>query len=107
MALSFPIEVSGIDCASKPFCDRTVTNDVSDEGCRFELFRGLRCGDVITIRVVPRSRSEESNTKGLRFEVMWVETTSRGWSIGASKLQPENIWHMSFPKRKIPSDSSR
>ena len=97
--LSFPIQVSGTDTAGQPFCERTVTGDVSDEGCSFEFLREVRCGDTLRIKLVPRKGVEAGSGHTLLFEVAWVETSEWGWAIGACKLQPENIWHMAFPQK--------
>ena len=64
-----------------PFDDRTVTNDVSEEGCRFDLLRPLRCGDVVTLRVVGRDSNDVNYGPALRFEVVWVETSEQGLVI--------------------------
>jgi hypothetical protein len=105
--LSFPIEVSGSDSTGKPFCDLTVTTDVSAQGCCFGLLREVRLGDVLTIQIVLRGSRKPDGTKPLGFEVAWIEPSEWGWKIGAVTRQPENIWHMKFPKQTPPLNSPR
>jgi hypothetical protein len=101
--ISFPIEISGFDDGGRIFREHSVTTDVSEHGCRFDLLRELKHGDVIAIQLECRNGTRPDNSKPLLFEVAWVDASQHGWSIGASKLQPENIWHLIFPPKKLPS----
>ncbi len=98
--ISFPIEVSGFDEAGKIFRERAVTNDVSEHGCRFDLMRELKGGEVIAIQLGSRSGQRSGKSRPLLFEVAWVNPSVHGWTVGAFKLQPENFWHLVFPANK-------
>jgi hypothetical protein len=98
--ISFPIEVSGFDEAGKLFRERAVTNDVSEHGCRFDLMRELKGGEVIAIQLGSRSGRRSEKSRPLLFEVAWVSPSVHGWTVGAFKLQPENFWHLVFPANK-------
>src|ERR1700733_6570560 len=107
MGLRFCIQVTGTDAAGQPFCDRTVTTDVSEEGCRFELLRPVNRGDEIQIRRVPLDAEKPPDGKVLRFMIVRVDASEWGWSVGAEKMQPGNLWRMAFPKLKVPEHSTR
>ena len=98
VALSFQIEVSGRDRAGHVFRDRAVTTDVNEDGCRFDLLRQLQPKDVVAIRVVGQ---QGSLGKLALFEVVWAEPSERGWTMGAAKLQPQHVWPMNFPSKKV------
>ncbi len=102
VVIAFPVEISGFDEAGRIFRERTVTSDVSEHGCRFDLLRELKCGEVIAIQLGSRSEERSDKGKPLLFEIAWVEPSVHGWTIGAFKLQPENIWHLVFPPGKSP-----
>ena len=99
LPLSFPIKVSGTDTAGEEFSDLTVTTDVSDQGCRFDLLRNLQLGDVLTIQIVERDTGKPGSAPPIHFEVAWVGASDWGWSIGVVSAQPGNLWHVAFPKK--------
>ena len=95
--MTFHIEVSGIDSKGRLFRDRTVTNDVSEGGCQFELTREIEARAPISIQVVSSGGTPHHGSKPHLFEVARVEITKFGCMVGAMQLQPANIWHMTFP----------
>jgi hypothetical protein len=97
--ISFSIEVSGFDDLGCLFREFTVTNDVSERGCQFDMLREIKRGDVIAIQRVQRNGRRQQESKPLLFEVVWIDASNRGWSVGASKLQSENIWDVAFPPK--------
>lgn len=98
VGLSFPLEVSGFDGAGKLFRDRTVTTDVSDEGCRFDLLHEVRLEDTVTIQIVSRSDEKPTRSNHLRCRVAWVAPSKWGWSVGVEVHPQENFWHVAFPR---------
>jgi PilZ domain len=100
VVIAFPIEISGFDSAGRIFRERSVTSDVSEQGCKFDLLRELKGGDVIAIQLVSPGKDRPEKSPPLLFEVAWVCPSTHGWAVGASKLQPENIWHLIFPPKK-------
>src|SRR6266849_4097065 len=86
--LAFPIEVSGFDRTGRHFSEATKT------------------GDVVAIKLIPRGNGLAPASKALLFQIAWVKPEADGWAAGALKLQPENIWHMSFPPGKQSKPSS-
>ncbi len=97
LALVFPIVVSGLDSSWRFFTERTKTVDISETGCRFYLKARPKPGDVVAIRLVSPQDIRPNLEKQFLFEIAWVAPEGDAWVVGASKLQPENIWHMVFP----------
>ncbi len=98
--LAFNIEVSGFDHTGRMFSERTVTADVSEAGCRFRLTAQVKRGDVVAIRLIRRKASDPGRSKPLLFQIAWVARERGGWVAGALKLQPENMWHVTFPPKQ-------
>ncbi len=96
--LTFPIEISGFDRTARLFSERTKTTDISEVGCRFLAKKTrLAPGDVVAIKLLSRGDEQSSASKPLLFQIIWVQRELEGWTVGALKLQPENIWHVTFP----------
>ncbi len=104
--LAFPIEVSGFDRTGRHFSEATKTCDISEAGCRFRIKAHLKPGDVVAIKLITRGNGLAPASKALLFQIAWVKPEADGWAVGALKLQPENMWHMSFPPRDLPKASS-
>lgn len=100
VVIAFPIEVSGFDAVGRIFREHSATADVSEQGCRFDLLRELKGGDVIAVQLVSPGKDRPEKSKPLLFEIVRVAPSAHGWTFGASKLQPENIWHLIFPPKK-------
>lgn len=104
--LTFPIEVSGFDPTARLFMERTVTTDVSEVGCRFQVKTQLSRGDVVAIKLLNRGSGPSTACKPLLFQIVWVRRDSEGWTAGALMLQPENIWHIDFPGATQPKPAA-
>ena len=98
--LSFHIEVSGRDRGGTLFRDRAITSDVNENGCKFEFLWELTPGSSVGISVIPKGQLAPDIAQPTIFQVVWVVPSNLGWSIGATTLRPNNIWHMSFPTKK-------
>ena len=101
--LTFQIEVSGFDPSGQLFREHAVTSDVSEDGCKFALLREVKPKDVLAIQLVRRGDGQPCEGRPLLFEVAWAEPSERGWTIGALKLQPDDMWHVGFPKKQAGS----
>lgn len=95
--LTFPIEVSGFDRSGRYFSERTLTSDVSQSGCRFHLKSEVECSTVVAIKLVTRETGMPRSGRPLLFQVVRAACEKDGWSVGASSLQPENLWCVAFP----------
>jgi hypothetical protein len=98
--LTFQIEVSGIDRNGTAFRERAITTNVNENGCRFDLVWQLFPGDLISISVISAHREGLKKDSPTVFQVVWVEPSDMGWSVGATTKNPRKIWHMAFPDRR-------
>lgn len=104
--LTFSIEVSGFDPTARLFSERTKTSDISEVGCRFRVKTPLSRGDVVAIKLLSRGNEQSPAGKPLLFQIVWVRHDPDGWTVGALKLQPENIWHVTFPPTNQPKSAA-
>jgi hypothetical protein len=89
--VALKIEVSGRDPKRGPFHDHTVTIDVSESGCRFQLDREVKRGDELAITCEDGSDAQSNNEPEL-FHVVWAEPAENGSLIGAMQLRTGNVW---------------
>ncbi len=106
VSLAFPIEVCGFDRTGRLFFERTMTRDVSEAGCLFQVKTPLERGDVVAIRLLSSGEDQPSAGKPVLFQIMWSIREPEGWTAGALRLQPENIRHGTFPPSEQPKSSA-
>lgn len=99
--LKVRIEVSGFNRYGRYFSEKTSTVDVSDGGCRFDLRTEVDEKSVIAIRLIEIKYGRELNTRPWLFQINWLQAQPRGWTLGASKLQPGRVWCASASDSKI------
>jgi len=95
--LAFSIELFGFDSANHYFTERSVTINVSKSGCQFLLKNQLTSRTVVAIRVTPPEGTQAIPQKPVLFFIAWVKPAGDKWAVGASLLQPENIWPIAVP----------
>jgi len=71
--------------------------NVSKSGCQFRLKNQLNTRTVVAIRVTPPEGTQSIPQKPALFLISWVKRTGAKWAVGASILQPENIWPIAVP----------
>ncbi len=103
VCLNFPIEVSGFDRSGRLFSERTVTQDISEAGCRFKLKTKAERGDVVAVKLLSRRERPGPPARPLLFQIVWIKRDAEAWIAGALKLQPEDLWHMDFPPGNHPN----
>lgn len=91
-ALSFDIEVSGIDGEGGVFHFATQTSNVSEWGCGFFSPKELRKDDIVAIRVASPEAPGAAKSALLRFQVVRVERKGTGWEIGVWKMDAGDCW---------------
>jgi hypothetical protein len=103
LALVFHIEVSGRDETGSEFRDQAVTTDIREHGCGFNLARQLHSGSAVTVRLTNEVNSSLRGESEQLFQVAWVAPCKYGWSIGATNLQAQPLWPVTFPQPKLDS----
>jgi hypothetical protein len=105
--LKFQIRVSGTDRSGRAFRDNAVTSDVSEHGCRFDFLRELADGAFLKIQVLGQTGGPSLENKPLACQVVWIEPSVVGWTIGVEQLEPGNLWDITFPRKIPPVATSR
>jgi hypothetical protein len=95
--LSRTIEVSGFDRNGRFFSERTLTSDISDNGCKFNLQTEVDRHSALAIRVIHRRHGLELDSRPVLFEVARMEPQPGGWTMGASLMQPIGPWWVEVP----------
>ncbi|HXZ13181.1 MAG TPA: hypothetical protein VEG64_12390 [Candidatus Sulfotelmatobacter sp.] len=95
--LSRPIEVSGFDRNGRFFSERTLTFDISDNGCKFNLQTEVDRQSALAIRMIHRRHGLELDSRPVLFEVARMEPQPGGWTMGASLMQPIGPWWIELP----------
>jgi len=98
LKLPYPIEVYGFDNGGHYFRERTVTLNVSGSGCMIELKHQPDKQTVLAILRVSRDGTRSTEHRPVLFQVCWTEKARRQWIVGASKLQPGDMWGLSMPQ---------
>jgi hypothetical protein len=104
--LAFPIELFGFDSANHYFTERSVTVNVSKSGCQFRLRTRVNERTVVAIRVTPPEGVKVIPPKPALFLISWVKRAGDKWAVGASTLQPENIWPIDVPEKPARPDAA-
>jgi hypothetical protein len=97
-SLLIPIEVSGIDRGGQPFCENTVTSDVSERGCRFILPKELEKDAIVAIRVLRTLAGDPGDPRLVMFQIIYSKQEQGAWTMGAWTLQPEIAWCPDIPR---------
>lgn len=97
LALSLPIDVSGLDCHGRFFKERTVTTDVSANGCSFHLRAEADQSVVLAVKLISRNSAELLPDRPLLFDIVRMDATPDGWLLAAIKVQTEDLWYAAFP----------
>lgn len=96
--LLIQIEVSGIDSKGQPFCENTLTSDVSERGCRFRLPMELKRDSIVAIWVVRTLSGRPADSKEVMFQIMFTRQEQGAWTTGAWTLQPDVTWCPDIPR---------
>jgi PilZ domain len=93
-----PIEVSGIDRGGQPFCENTLTSDVSQRGCRFTLKKELDKDAIVAIRVLRTLAGKPGDPRLVMFQIIYARQEQDAWTMGAWTLQPDVAWCPDIPR---------
>ncbi|HMD30530.1 MAG TPA: PilZ domain-containing protein [Candidatus Acidoferrales bacterium] len=99
--LPYAIEVYGFDGSGHYFMERTVTLNVSSSGCMVELKHRPEQKSVLAILRVSRDGTRSAEHRPMLFQVCWTHKAGRRWTVGASKLQPDDMWGLTTPQEHI------
>ncbi|HSY59478.1 MAG TPA: hypothetical protein VK795_07960 [Terriglobales bacterium] len=92
IASAIRLEVCGFNPYGRFFTERTLTSNISDSGCQFQLRVEVEKKSVVALRVIGHRNGCELDSRPILFQVERVEPQSGGWSLGLSKLQSGPVW---------------
>jgi hypothetical protein len=101
-ALSFEIEVSGINGEGEVFHMSLKTRNASHWGCGFLSPIEMRKDDIVAIRVASPDGPGAVQRLPVRFQVVHVEREAGGWAIGAWKMESDDVWGIDLEKMAQP-----
>lgn len=101
--LIIPIEVSGIGRDGEPFCENTLTSNVSERGCRFSLQRELEKDAIVAIRVLRTLAGFPGDPRLVMFQIVYIKQEQSAWTMGAWTLQPDVAWCPDVPREDEPA----
>jgi len=104
--MSQTIEVCGFDRNGRFFSERTLTFDISDNGCRFDLHTEVERKSVLAIRVINRRHGHQLDSRPVLFQVARMDPQAGGWTMGASLMQPTGPWWVEVPEQQKISNAN-
>ena len=105
-ALQVSIEVCGFNLRGRFFTERCETTNVSGGGCKFCLRTQIAPESILALRVVSRHQDRGQDTAPVLFQVIHVERNSNQWTVGALKLQSDELWPARMPESQEASCQS-
>jgi hypothetical protein len=103
IALTYGIEVRGVDESQAFYVCDAKTRNVSEHGCCFEINRQIKKGEVVSLQVMRHSpKGELQCTKALIFRICWVTREGELWLAGAEMAEQEKPWGIDFPPKGTP-----
>jgi hypothetical protein len=97
LSADIPAEITGIDHAGHLFTERTLLEDVSEIGYRFETHTQLQCGDIVAVKPVEPGEKSLMLGQSQLVEVAWIAHHKAGWTVGTRKLHGEKLAKPEFP----------
>jgi PilZ domain len=89
----FEISVSTFNRQGDYVGERTMTSNVSKNGCRIGTSLPLEQGDIVS---VARVNAEDPTVHGKTgwFEVIWVTNSSNGRTAGIQQISGPSLWEI-------------
>ena len=90
--INVPIEVTGFGADGKFFAEVTVTTNISERGCSFQLKQRLERGGIVAIKLTGEGSPTAPKEHLFLYQVVHATSDERGWAIGTAKLQEASVW---------------
>jgi hypothetical protein len=88
--LSVPVRIEGLDDANTPFCEDTITDNVSKNGTCIIVNRVLKLGSIITVTAI----QDRFKCQG-EIRAHWVDENDKRKRIGVQFTEPPVNWVVS------------
>jgi hypothetical protein len=97
LSVSIPVEITGIDRVGHLFTERTLVENVTEVGCRFNTQTQLQCGEIVAVKPLEPGEKSMTREQLQLFEIVWVAHHKAGCTVGARKLEGEKLANVKFP----------
>jgi hypothetical protein len=97
LSVSIPVEITGIDRVGHLFTERTLVEDVTEIGCRFNTRTQMLCGEIVAVKPLEPGKKSMTHEQLQLFEIVWAAHHRAGCTVGARKLQGEKLANVKFP----------
>ena len=97
LPVSIPVEITGIDRVGHLFTERTLVEDVTEIGCRFNTRTQMQCGEIVAVKPLEPGKKSMTREELQLFEIVWAAHHQAGCTVGARKLQGEKLANAKFP----------
>jgi len=95
---TWPVIIRGIDLLGQPFEERTATQNLSFQGCRYASKHHLPKNTWVTLEVP--SGDSQKDAACVRARVAWIQrprSLRELFQVGVEMEKPNNIWNVVFP----------
>jgi len=97
LPVNIPVEITGIDRAGHLFTERTLVENVTEIGCRFNTRTQMQCGEIVAVKPLEPGKKSMTHEQLQLFEIVWAAHHRAGCTVGARKLQGEKLANAKFP----------
>lgn len=100
-----PLIIRGVDLLGQPFEERTATQNLSFQGCRYASKHHLPKNTWVTLEAP--SGDLHNEVVCVRARVAWIQrprTLRELFQVGVELERPKNIWNVAFPPGDWTSD---
>ena len=104
LVVSIPVEITGIDRVGHLFTERTLVENVTEIGCRFNTQKQLQCGEIVAVKPLEPGKKSMTQEQLQLFEIVWAAHHKAGCTVGARKLQGQKLANVKFP---LPNSSPK
>jgi hypothetical protein len=105
-AFAIEVVVEAIGQGGVPVRERTITDNVSNWGCRFFVPFALRLDDIVTLRPASQDSADPMPVAPTFFQVVRVNRQGDGWMVAAWRISEDGPWSRMVEKaaqRREPS----
>src|SRR5690348_3566702 len=102
-----PLIIRGVDLLGQPFEERTATQNLSFQGCRYASKHHLPKNTWVTLEAP--SGDSRGDAVCVRARVAWIQrprTLRELFQVGVELEKPRNIWNVEFPPNDWSSEKT-
>jgi len=89
LAVNAPVEITRSNEQSGATTEKTIIEDVGDNGCRFSMRGPVQVGDTVLIQLLSEDGIAPLNAPAKLFQVIWVKRGEEKSAVGVRSCQAE------------------